>query len=392
MPTYSYSKLGTFDQCKLRYKYQYIDRLETEVENTVEAFMGDLVHRALEKLYKDLKFQKMNSLQDLLDYYNDTWAKEWNDAIVIVRKDYESENFRKMGEKFITDYYNRFKPFDQDRTIGLETMRKIEIEPGFLFHIRVNRLAVDKEGVYEIHDYKTSNSLPTQEDAENNLQLAIYAYGVKKMYPDAKKTRLIWHYLAFDKDVIVEKTNEELEEIKNSMVAKMHEAEACTEFPAQVSALCDWCLFRQHCPKFKHLYELEDKNVEEFRDDDGVKLANEYTAISEKAKKLDKEKEQLKDRLVNFAKKKDVDTVYGSDVKVSIYTYPRLSFPKKDEPLRAEFLDKIKELGLWEQLAQPDVYSLAKMINNREIHADLVNLLERFIDRGETIRIYVNKK
>lgn len=85
MQTYSYSRLNTFEQCKLRYKFQYIDQVETEIENTVEAFMGELVHKVLEKIYIDVKFQKMPSLKELIAFYNDLWDKNWNDAIIIVR-------------------------------------------------------------------------------------------------------------------------------------------------------------------------------------------------------------------------------------------------------------------------------------------------------------------
>lgn len=50
--------------------------------------MGSLVHETLEKLYKDLKFQKLNTLKEVLDFYNSEWKKNWNDAIVIVKEQY----------------------------------------------------------------------------------------------------------------------------------------------------------------------------------------------------------------------------------------------------------------------------------------------------------------
>ncbi len=91
MTTYSNSRLGTFEQCKLQYKFQYIDRLKVSQEDTVETFLGSRVHESLEKLYKDLKFQKLLSLKELLDYYNKSWKKNWNDTIKINKKDYTQE-------------------------------------------------------------------------------------------------------------------------------------------------------------------------------------------------------------------------------------------------------------------------------------------------------------
>jgi len=81
----------------LKFKYGYIDKVETEIEGSIEAYLGSRVHEALEKLYKDLKFEKENSLQELLDYFNSEWEKHWNENILIVREEYTKENFRKMG-------------------------------------------------------------------------------------------------------------------------------------------------------------------------------------------------------------------------------------------------------------------------------------------------------
>jgi len=57
------------------------------VEESVEAFMGVRVHEALEKHYRDLQYQKKNSLEDLLDFLNDEWGKNWTESIVIVKRE-----------------------------------------------------------------------------------------------------------------------------------------------------------------------------------------------------------------------------------------------------------------------------------------------------------------
>ena len=391
MSTYSHSRLSTYEQCRLRYKYAYIDKIKTEIETTVEAFMGDMVHQTLEKLYKDVKFQKQPELKELLEYYNELWQKNWNEAIMIVRKDYTPENFRKMGEKFITEYFNRKKPFDQEKTLGLETSYTAEIAPGVRFHIRIDRLAL-KDGVYEIHDYKTSSSLPTQDQIDNDRQLTLYSYGLKKLYPDAKQIRQIWHYLAFDKDIVMERTEKEIESAKQKVLKLIEELEKNLEWPAQQSALCSWCEFKPICPEWKHQYELEDKTVEEFMQDGGVKLVNRFAELKAKCDDLEEQKEQIKKTLVAFAKKNDLGVVYGSDVKATIRSYPKLSFPKRDDPRRKDFYATLKLIGLWDQLAMPDVYELTKKINCKELHDDLIKLLDKFIERGQTDKVYLGKK
>ncbi|MCX6709782.1 MAG: PD-(D/E)XK nuclease family protein [Candidatus Woesearchaeota archaeon] len=393
MKLYSYSRLETFKQCPLKFKLHYIDEVETEIEASVEAFLGSLVHETLEKLYIDLKFQKIDALNELLDFFNENWKKNWNDAIVIVRTEYNQENYKKMGEKFISDYYEKYSPFDQSRTIGLETKEHINLDDTeeYHIHIRIDRLSMAGEGIYEIHDYKTSSSLPTQEDVDADRQLAIYAYGIKKMYPDAKKIILIWHYLAFDRELRSERNEEQLENLRKEVLELIKDAEACTEFPPKMSALCSWCEFRPMCPNFKHLYSIEKKPAEEYLDDDGVKLVNKYSEVSEKIKELTDESENLKERLREFAERNNVNMIYGSGVRAFVKNYPRLSFPKKEDSNREEFVNTIKAIGLWEKIAIPDVYELAKMMNGNGMHPEIKAILEKYAEKGFTTYVRLNR-
>jgi len=82
MTVYSHSRLSCFEQCPQKFKLNYIDKVEIEVEESVEAFLGIRVHEILEKLYRDLQFQKKNSLIDLIGFFNDEWQKNWNDSII----------------------------------------------------------------------------------------------------------------------------------------------------------------------------------------------------------------------------------------------------------------------------------------------------------------------
>jgi putative RecB family exonuclease len=100
MATYSNSKLSSYENCPYQYKLRYIDKVEVDVPTTIEMFLGDLVHRTMEKLYKDLQYQKINSKQELLSFFLDLWEKEYSEDILIVKKEYSTENYQKMGKKF----------------------------------------------------------------------------------------------------------------------------------------------------------------------------------------------------------------------------------------------------------------------------------------------------
>lgn len=392
MAVYSHSRLSCFEQCPLKFKFEYIDKVETKIEETVETFLGSRVHEALEKLYKDLKFQKLTPLKELLAFFNDSWKKNWNDAIVIVRDEYNQENYRKMGEKFIVDYFNRYRPFDQSRTIALETERTVDLDDYYKIHIRVDRLALSDDNIYEIHDYKTSNKLLTQDELDNDRQLAVYAYGIRKMYPDAAKIKLVWHFLAFDKEMSSSRTPEQIDSLKKEIINLIKKIEAEKNFPANISALCDWCEFQVMCPEWKHKFKTEELEPNEYLKEGGVKLVNEFAKTKEEHDKLAEKLEKIREALVSYAKKENVTMIFGSDVKASVKAYPKLSFPKKGDPIQEKFFEAVKRIGLWDRLATVDVYELTKMINKGELHEDLLKLLDNFIEKSEIVRVGLRKK
>jgi len=392
MSTYSYSRLSTFEKCPGKYKFQYIDHVKTDIETSVEAFLGSMVHETLEKLYIDKRFMIITPLPDLIEFFNRQWDKNWNENILIVREERSVEDYKRLGEKYITDYYNHFKPFDQDRTIALETVKIVPIDKNYRMHIRIDRLALADDGTYNIRDFKTSNYLPTQDELDKDKQLAIYAYGVRQMYPDAKKIKLIWHYLAFDKELVSVRTDEQIEDLRKEIIEEIKHVESAQEFPYQKSALCSWCQFQPICPEFAHKFATKKLEANEYLKEDGVVLVNKYSELHDKIKKDEQELAKVKEALFKYAKDKNYNAVDGSSVIATIRSYPRLSFPKKGDPRQQRFFAVLRKAGLWDKLETADVYELAKMINKGAVAEDVVKKLDEFIIRGKTDKVYLRRK
>ena len=86
MTFYSYSRLKCFEQCPQKYKFQYIDKIKVEVKENIELFLGKRVHETLKKLYQDLQYQKLNTLEELLDFLHENWSKYWDNSIRVVKE------------------------------------------------------------------------------------------------------------------------------------------------------------------------------------------------------------------------------------------------------------------------------------------------------------------
>ncbi len=387
MSTYSHSRISTFEQCRLRFKLQYLDKVPVEQEDTVETFLGSLVHEALEKLYKDLQFAKKLSLDELLAWFRAEWARRWQDSIAIVREEYTPENYRAMGERYLTDYYRRHEPFDQGRTLGLETQELLPLDDTHHYHIRIDRLVDAGNGVYEVHDYKTSLTLKTPQELAEDRQLAMYALWVYTTFPDATLVRLVWHYLAFDKDLVVEKQRDELEQVREAVLARIADIEAAQDYPPTRSALCAWCPYQQHCPLWKHLFATAELPPEEFRREDGVRLVDEYVRLKEEERILKEKLAEVQEQLFRYAEQHGVSVVYGATQKATIWRRRVVKVPGKNDEGRAAFEQLVRENGLWNDYSMLDAWRLEK-----DLAAGNVTIVGWEPRETEVKRIYLSRR
>jgi putative RecB family exonuclease len=246
MVAYSHSRISTFDQCRLKYKYQYIDKIKVEIPTTIEAYMGSAVHFALYKLYEELKKGNVISEKDLLAIYEYAWKKDWDSNILIAKQGHDEQMYFVKGRSFISRYYAIHAPFDKLQTLGLETQDYLTLSNGNSYHIRIDRLA-KSENSYFVIDYKTNNRPKTQSEINEDKQLAMYSLWVKQKY-DAQDIRLVWHFLSNGTTLTSIRNENALFELKKEIEFKIEDIEKATDFYPTTSALCAYCVFKDICP------------------------------------------------------------------------------------------------------------------------------------------------
>jgi putative RecB family exonuclease len=259
METYSHSRISAFEQCPLKYKFTYIDGI-VSTEKSIEAFLGRVIHTALEWLYIQVKEKKLPALDDVILYYANKWHEEYNEEIVINGTIKKEEYFEK-GIKFIIDYYYKNTPFD-DNTLEVEKEILVNLDAEGKYKIKgfIDRLAYNlKTGEYEIHDYKTSSLRPSVEKIQRDRQLALYSLALKDLFGNDKKILLVWHYLAYNEKFTSKRTKEELDELKDNTIKIIIESEK--EYLPCVSRLCNWCEYKKICPAFGN----SPSNTEKFK-------------------------------------------------------------------------------------------------------------------------------
>ncbi|MGH9395365.1 MAG: RecB family exonuclease [Terriglobia bacterium] len=353
MPIYSHSQLSMFEQCPQKYKFHYIDRVRRPEEKGVEAFTGSLVHETLERLYDDLKYEKLNSVEDLLGYYHDSWQRGWNSGIKMVREGLTEENYRDYGARCISNYYRRYRPFNQSRTLSTEMhlVFPLDSEGQYKFQGYVDRLGRRADGTYEIHDYKTGGHLPDQAMADRDRQLALYQSGVEARWRDVEGVDLIWHYVGLDATLVSRRTPEQIQDLRQRTIQLIERIGATSDFPPVKSRLCDWCEYRPECPLWNHVVEIESMPPAQMAKDAGVKLVNEFAEVKSQSERLERRLQDLRERILRFAHERRTRVVQGNGLRVSISEREQMTLPAHDEAERIEAERFVRSIGKWDEVS-----------------------------------------
>jgi len=390
MPIYSHSQLSMYEECPLKYKLCYRDKIKRDTEG-VEGFLGLRVHDTLKKCYDDLKVTKLNSLDDLIEYYNKIWRENWHDSIVIVKQDLTQENYRALGTKLIENYYRRHSPFDADITVGTEMNVSFSLDEAGKYKMQgyIDRLSKSPDGSYEIHDYKTSAYLPGKQQADKDRQLGLYQIGVQTRWPDIKNIRLIWHYLAHDTDLVSYRTADDITSLVENTKSLIDEIELAKDFPPKDSGLCQWCEYPDLCPRQKHIYKVEALPVNQYLTEPGVVLVNKYAELKDEAKKIEGEMDKVKEALLDYAARECVEVIKGSDCKATVRFDKKLKFPRKSDAERSELDSVIKGAGMWDEVSELDTTALGRIVEQGSWSQELINQVLKYgqIEPSSTVHM-----
>ena len=292
----------------------------------------------------------------------------------------------------LIDYYEKYYPFDQTKIVDTERTYYFDIESDgviYSFCGRLDRLDWnDKTGIFEIHDYKVSNTFITQEEADSDWQLGIYYLALKEMWPEINRVKLVWHFLLFNKEIVSYREEIHIDELKRNLIEKILEIKLCNEFPPQKSNLCDWCDFQNICPLWKHPKSVEALPVNEYKNDTGVMLVAKYAELErkkkdlkEKIQEIEKEQEKIREAAIEFAEKENVLIIDGPDNRLKIDIKKEWSAPTKKENPEAwkELRNLLQREGKYEEVSTVNNNMLNYAIVNNKWPATFVEKIKKIL-------------
>lgn len=392
MTIYSHSRLGTYEACRRHYWYAYVGKPEIEDVDTVEAFVGSRAHEALEELYERAMGGQVMARDDLLAWYEQQWDRNWHDGVRVVSETFRADDYRQVGRESLKTYYDRYHPFDQSRTLRLEDQVFITLDEDGRYRLRgyMDRLDQRSDGAYEIHDYKTSRWLPTQGQANEDRQLALYQIGVQGMWDDVARVDLVWHYLRFDKEIRSRRTAEQLGAVKAGCIALIDKIESRGEkeanFPTDKSRLCDWCDYQELCPATRHHVAVSALPPRQFKADAGVSLVDAWVSVRDDRRKLEAqaevlkaEEEDIRQQLIDFAEQEDLESVAGSSYHADVLQQRVIGCPRSGEDNREAFEAAVRRCGAWDEVASLNAGSFKAWWGKGPLRASVRRVLAPFV-------------
>ena len=343
----SYSSVGTYQTCPLKYKYQHVDRIPEP--KSKEAVFGTLVHAVMKYIHTPALLSP--SVDQALDYF----AKGWNSEVY--EDELEERAAFSQGVTMIQDYLSRHKPTEYN-IVDLESRFAIEIgteETGkHIVSGIIDRIDRTKDG-YEIIDYKTTRKMPSQDKVDNDLQLSIYLRAFLERYPkeaaNLDKITVSLYYLKHGVKLSSTRTKEQLEHVDQTFLDVIKSIEEA-KFEPILSPLCDWCGYQKICPLWKHKFaetrRLETEDVKtaigEFLDLKG--------RMSEEKLRLGK----LQAMILQYMEQEGVDRVF--DEQGIIGKSLRKTYKYDEEKLRS----LLEPLDKWESVLKVDGVALRTIL------------------------------
>ena len=395
MPVFSHSRLRVYETCPRQYRYQYVDRVKVPEVETAEMFLGSHVHAALEALYRSVKVGHTPTLDEVLGGYRKTWDAQWASTIRIGDPERVAADYQALGARQLGDFYARYHPFDQERTVAVERRILFPLDEARKLWMQgyIDRLSVTRERTWQIRDYKTGQWLATQQDVDADRQLALYQIGVQRHFPrHARNVELIWHYTAHDLELRSRREPEALRELEARTLGLVESIQADTSWTLREGGHCQRCAYQPICPAWAHLFPPVMPSLLAPRHEDGTALVDRLASLHAERQALDARIAETEAALVAYAAALEVSSVFGSTHRARIFLRHTLAFPKKGDPARAALEQALKAGGRWEEVAQLSLALVARRIAEGAWPADLAERVHGFGQPGHKPRVTLSKR
>jgi len=232
----SASAVETYETCPLQFKFEREWQLGREVHAAMQ--YGAAVHRVLCTYYDSVRAGRAKGAEELVQLLID------DAGMAGIEDDYQRRLYLEQGEEQLREFLAGASAAPTPEVLHTEQWFDVPIGSSRVAG-RIDRMDRAPDGSVRIIDYKTGKAR-TQEDADDSLQLSIYAIAAQEKwgYPVGE---LVFHNLEGNVAVLTRRAEFQLEEARDR-IGKVAAGIAAANFGPKPGYQCRFCAFRELCP------------------------------------------------------------------------------------------------------------------------------------------------
>ena len=220
---YSFSRLSTHKQCPRKFKYNYIDAIQSEKTDRTALLKGGAVHSILEYYPNPSPHKLAEKFQSIVDKFIET----------------------NLGKKYLTAMGVREFDFglQEDLSLCAYSDKKALLRGSVDFICTI-------DGMLHLLDYKSgSYKNPKFQSYEQLMFYAIYFF---RRYPTINKIKISYVYVEHENtenSIILER--QFLANYIHELINSIEVVESDELFVKNESKLCSYCQYKEHCASDK---------------------------------------------------------------------------------------------------------------------------------------------
>ena len=230
--TISNSRRESFNKCRLKYKFNYVNRFEeTDPGNTGALHFGSFIHEIFEKGVGSVNIEQLWSIaNDIKDKYS--FPDSYNKKIEVCLKNFLRFNAQLPKESLVEHHFK-------------EKLASDVLHEGY-----IDRIVKSPNGSVVVIDYKTSKREKTKFELFSDTQGKSYVYAAHKLTNTPIRNISFAHYYPLTNNLVAATYTEQviIQHIKN-IVYDVAKIKGCTEddlYPTK-NEFCDWCGYKSLC-------------------------------------------------------------------------------------------------------------------------------------------------
>lgn len=280
---FSYSKMSTYKNCPYNYKKLYIDKMRPKPKSFFS--IGHTCHETFEEFFS---YPYQSSVHKLRKMYEKHWHSEG------YKNEQEESEYFEQGWNWVKNYYDKFINGQYIRAHAVEFYFQLPIGNDYVINGFIDRLQKNRDGTFQIFDYKTDPKIRTQNEVDGDLQLTSYYWAMNQFGIEVGSMSL--EFLKFSERITTRRNPEDIplfiDEVNKTVGEMAYKQEELMKhpekeeelFPPSINKYCGGCEQLKGCPKEREIRTIHKEEI--------MNLDDEPKAEPEKEDKEEKEEEK----------------------------------------------------------------------------------------------------